>query len=118
LTAGPARAKWTGAAWRVEIALSGPRTAEARDFFVYPVDGFVVDNADVACREGKVVIPLIPSRGPGAPPPSAVGGILIVAGTGYELSSPVTSRLRDSAPAGSCPAGSSRSGLILFTSWR
>ena len=89
LTAGAARAEWTGAAWRVEIALSGPRAAEATDFFVYPVEDFVVDNAGVTCRGGRIVCPLIPSHGPGSPPPPAIAGVLIVGGVGYEISVPI-----------------------------
>jgi len=91
LASGSVRAEWTGSAWRLEIDLAGPRAAEAGDFFSYPVEGFVVDNSRVACRGGKIVLPLIPFRGPGAPPPSSVGGVLIAAGAGYEISVPVAS---------------------------
>jgi thiol:disulfide interchange protein DsbD len=92
LTAGPAQAAWNGRAWLVEIVLAGGRASEAADFFACPVEGFVIENAGVACRGGRIIIPLVPSRGAGAPPPSAVAGLLFVGGAGYELQVPVTSR--------------------------
>ena len=108
LTAGAARAEWTGSAWLVEIPLSGPRAAEATDLFAYPIDDFVIDNAGVICRDGKVFIPLLPSRGSGTPPPAAVSGLLVVGGTGYEISVAVSRK----------PVGSSLPGLISLASWR
>jgi thiol:disulfide interchange protein DsbD len=88
--AGAARAGWSGSAWRVDIALSGPPAAEATGFFPYPVEGFVIDNAGAACRDGKIVCLLIPSRGAGSPPPPVLAGVLIVDGVGYEISVPIT----------------------------
>ena len=90
LTAGAARAAWAGSAWRVEVCLSGPRAAGASDFFAYPVEDFVIDNAGVMCRDGKIVCPLIPSRGPGSPPPPVLAGVLVIDGAGYEISVPIT----------------------------
>ena len=89
VTAGSARAEWNGSAWRIEVTLSGPRSAEASDFLAYPVEDFVVDNAGVTCRDGRIVFPLIPSRGPGSPPPAAIAGILVIDGVGYEISVPI-----------------------------
>jgi thiol:disulfide interchange protein DsbD len=109
VTAGAARAGWAGSAWRVEIALSGPRAAEAAEFFAYPVEDFVIDNAGVACRDARIVCPFIPSRGPGSLPPPVLAGILVVAGVGYEISVPVAADRR----AASYPLG-----LILIASWR
>jgi DsbC/DsbD-like thiol-disulfide interchange protein len=83
---GAAGAEWTGSAWSVEIALSGPRAGEASDFYAYPVDDFVIDNAGVVCRDGKIVVPLVPSKGPGSPRPSVVSGVLVVGDVGYEIS--------------------------------
>lgn len=85
LTMSPGRASWTGSARLVEVPLSGPRAAEAEDFYAYPIDGFVIDNAGVVCRDGKIVVPLVPSKGPGSPPPQAIGGVLIVGDAGYEV---------------------------------
>ncbi len=90
LTAAPARAQWTGAAWEVEFAVTGPRDSEIGDFFAHPVEGYVVDSSGLALREGTVHIRLIPSKGPGAPPPAAVGGVLVVAGAGYEITAAVS----------------------------
>jgi thiol:disulfide interchange protein DsbD len=120
LTAGAARAEWTGSAWRVEVTLSGPRAAEATEFFAYPVEDFVVDNSGVTCLAGKIVCPLIPSRGPGAPPPPAVAGILVIGGIGYEISVavPVAARGPVSSPAEADPPGLYPPGLILIASWR
>lgn len=122
LVAGAARAEWTGAAWRVEIPLEGAGRAAASDFFVYPLDDFVIDNAGVTCREGKIIVPLAPSRGPGSPPPPAIGGVLIVDGVGYEVSVAVLRqaafRSFASGPVG--PAGHAYSlpGPIFIASWR
>jgi thiol:disulfide interchange protein DsbD len=118
LTAGAARADWTGSAWRVEVELAGPRAAEAGDFFVYPVEGFVVDNAGTACRGGKIVCPLIPSRGPGAPPPSAIGGVLVVGGVGYELSAPVAPRPPGTVTVMPGLSDSCLPGHVFIASWR
>jgi len=95
LTAGRGSAVRFGAGWRVEVAVTGPLAAEATEFFAYPLEGFVVQNSAVAVRRGKIVCPLVPSRGPGAAPPSAVGGILVVAGRGYEIAVPVAPFSRD-----------------------
>jgi len=91
LTAGRGSAVRSGFGWRVEAAVTGSFAAEATEFFAYPVEGFVVQNAEVAVRGGKIVCPLVPSRGSGAPPPSAVRGVLVVAGQGYEIDVPVAS---------------------------
>jgi hypothetical protein len=118
-TAGSGRADWTGSAWRVEIALADPMPSGATDFFAYPVEGYVVDNSGVTCHDGKIVIPLIPSRGSGAPPPSAVGGVIVLAGKGYVVSVPVTPRLPAAAPVGPDPTvGLYLPGLIFIGSWR
>ena len=90
VTAGAARAGWSASAWRIDITLSGPGPAEATGFFPYPVEDFVIDNAGVTCRDGKIVCPLIPSRGPGSPPPPVLAGILVVDGVGYDISVPIT----------------------------
>ncbi|HPW17521.1 MAG TPA: protein-disulfide reductase DsbD family protein [Candidatus Aminicenantes bacterium] len=122
VTAGPARAEWDGSAWRVEVPLVGERRAAASDFFVHPLDGFVIDNAGVACRDGKIVCPLVPSRGPGSPPPPAVAGVLIVDGIGYELCAAVSKQAALKSPAArpAGPAGRSYSspGPIFDAAWR
>lgn len=122
VTAGAARAEWSGSAWRVEVPLSGPRAGEASDFLAYPAEDFVVDNAAVACRGGRIVCPLIPSEGPGSLPPASLSGILIVAGAGYELSVAVPRQARPLpppvAPDVSRPSYHSLSGLISNASWR
>lgn len=92
LTAGPGRAEWTGKAWRVEIPLDGERASEAGDFFASPLEDFVIDNAAVSCRDGKIVLSLFPSAGPGSPAPPAVEGIVVIDGRGYEVSAPVVAR--------------------------
>lgn len=89
LTATAGRAEWTGASWRIEIALSGSRIREADDFFPNPLEDYVIENAGVSCRDGKIVLPLVPSRGSGSPPPKEVGGLVILGGAGYELKLPV-----------------------------
>jgi thiol:disulfide interchange protein DsbD len=86
LTAGSVRAVRTGSSWRMEIELSGPGAGEAHDFFAYPIKGYVIDNAGITCRNGKVVLPVFPSRGPGSPPPDRIGGIVLIGGVGYEIS--------------------------------
>jgi thiol:disulfide interchange protein DsbD len=134
LAASPARAEWTGSAWRIEIALSGPRAAEATDFFAYPVEDFVIDNAGVTCRDGKIVCPLIPSRGPGSPPPPVLAGVLVVDGAGYEISVPIAVMKQAARPSigpapfygflgelEAYPEPSRREGppgLVLIASWR
>lgn len=122
LTTGVAQASWTGSAWLVEVPLSGPQAAETADFFVFPTDDFVIDNAGVVCRDGKIVVPLVPSRGPGSPPPPSVAGILIVGEVGYEVSVavPRQAALRPSAlrPVGSFRQRYPLPGLIVISSWR
>lgn len=85
LTLGPGLASWNGSAWLVEVPFSGPRAAEAAAFYAYPLDDFVIDNAGVVCRDGRIVVPLVPSNGPGSPPPQAIGGVLIIGDAGYEV---------------------------------
>lgn len=122
VTAGAARAEWSGSAWRVEVPLSGPRAGEASDFLAYPAKDFVVDNAAVTCRDGRIVCPLIPSKGPGSLPPASVSGVLVVGGAGYELSIAVPGKAAflppSSAPVESRPFYRSLSGLISNASWR
>jgi hypothetical protein len=109
LTLGPGRVSWNGSAWLVEVPLSGPRAAEAAAFYAFPVDDFVIDNAGVVCRDGRIVIPLVPSKGPGSPPPPAVSGVLIVGEIGYEISTSVS---RHGGSDHSFP------GLISIAYWR
>ncbi len=87
-----ARAEFTGEEWRVETVLAGPRAAAVEDFFPYPVEDFVVVHSDISCREGRIILPLTPSRGPGVPPPRTIRGLVIVDGAGYEATIPVASR--------------------------
>jgi DsbC/DsbD-like thiol-disulfide interchange protein len=112
LKGGDGLAEWTGSAWRVEIPLAGPGAAGADDFFPLPLDGFVVDNAAVSCGDGKIVVSVVPSGGPGSPPPSAVGGIVLVDGAGYELSVPVAARHPDSVDRGINLSGKRSSRII------
>ena len=91
LMAGPGRAEWTGSAWRIEIVLSGPRAGEAADFFPYPLENYVIENAGVSCHDGKILLPVVPSGGTGSPPPAEVRGLVILAGAGYEVTAPVAS---------------------------
>jgi hypothetical protein len=88
----PGPTEWTGSSWRVEATVAGPRAAAASDFFVYPIEGFVVDHAGVSCRAGKIAVSLVPSGGPGSAPPAAVRGIVLVDGTGYDVSFRVARR--------------------------
>jgi len=99
LTAAAGRPEWTGAAWRIEIALTGPRVAEAADFFPYPLEDYVIENAGVSCRDGKIVLPVVPSRGSGSPPPKEVGGLVILGGAGYEITVPVALKSRTLFPS-------------------
>ncbi|MDH4198698.1 MAG: hypothetical protein OEW05_14880, partial [Candidatus Aminicenantes bacterium] len=92
LSVDTARAELSGAEWRVEIVLTGPRAAEAGDFFPYPLDDFVIAHSRITCRGGRIIVPLTPSRGPGAPPPQAIRGLVIIDGAGYEVAVPVDPR--------------------------
>jgi len=85
LTAAAGQAEWTGAAWRIEITLAGPRVSQAEDFFPYPLRDYVIENAGVSCRDGKIVLPVVPSQGSSSPPPMEVGGLVILGGAGYEV---------------------------------
>ncbi len=100
LTAASGHAGWTGSAWLVEISLAGPRAAEADDFFTFPLDDYVIDNGGVSCRDGKILLSLFPTHGAGAPPPANVGGLVIIRGTGYELSVPIAARHSVQDPGG------------------
>jgi thiol:disulfide interchange protein DsbD len=92
LRAAAGRAERSGATWRIEVALAGPRVGEADDFFPYPLEDYVIENADVSCRDGKIVLPVVPSHGSGSPPPKEVGGLVILGGAGYEIKIPVVSK--------------------------
>ena len=94
LSAGAGQATLTGGEWRIEIMLTGSRTAEAADFFPYPLEDYVISHSGISCRDGRIILPLTPSRGPGAPPPPAVRGLVIFDGAGYELDVPVVSHPR------------------------
>ncbi len=85
LTAAAAEAEWTGAAWRIKITLAGPRVSQADDFYPYPLKDYVIEHAGVSCHNGKIVLPVVPSRGSGSPPPVEVGGLVILGGTGYDV---------------------------------
>ena len=91
LSAKVAGAERSGAEWLVEVALSGPRAREAGDFFPYPLEDFVISHPRITCRDGRMVIPLTPSRGAGSPPPTFIRGLVIIGGAGYELTAPVPS---------------------------
>ena len=87
-----ARPAWTGSAWRIEASLAGARAAEASDVFIYPVDGYVIDHAGLACRAGKITVPLKPSKGPGSPPPAEIKGVVVIDGSGYDFTLPLARR--------------------------
>lgn len=87
-----ARAGRFGGDWLVEIVLSGPRAGEAVDFYPYPLEDFVIAHSRIVCRDRKITMPLTPSLGGGSPPPAVVAGLVIVDGTGYEISAPVAPR--------------------------
>jgi len=89
LSAGAGQATLTAGEWRIEIMLTGSRAAEAGDFFPYPFEDYVISHAGISCRDGRITLPLTPSRGPGAPPPPAARGLVIIDGGGYELDVPV-----------------------------
>jgi DsbC/DsbD-like thiol-disulfide interchange protein len=101
LTAAAGQAEWSGGAWRIEIMLAGPRVSEANDFFPYPLEDYVIENARVSCRDGKIILPVVPSRGSSSPPPREVSGLVILGGAGYEVTVRVAPKLS-----------------ILFPSWR
>ncbi len=89
LAVGSATARRSGGDWLVEIALSGEAAARAVDFYPHPLEGFVIDHAGISCADGRIVLPLTPSRGSGGPPPATVRGLVIVGGAGFELAAPV-----------------------------
>jgi DsbC/DsbD-like thiol-disulfide interchange protein len=73
--------------WTIDIAFpenAGPRV---RDFFPYPVGGFVVANSRISCRDGRVTIPVTPSGN--SAEIAKVSGLLITGDTGYEITLPV-----------------------------
>jgi DsbC/DsbD-like thiol-disulfide interchange protein len=93
LTAAAGEAEWTGTAWRIEITLAGPRVSQADDFYPYPLSDYVIEHAGVSCRNGKIVLPVVPSRGSSSPPPIEVGGLVILGGTGYDVTVHVAPKL-------------------------
>jgi DsbC/DsbD-like thiol-disulfide interchange protein len=98
ITASTGRAEWTGSAWRIEIALSGPRAGEVDDFFPYPIEGYVIENGGVSCGDEKILLPVVPTGGKGSPPPEKVQGLLIIGGTGYEITALVTPKASELFP--------------------
>jgi DsbC/DsbD-like thiol-disulfide interchange protein len=89
LAVGTATARRSGGDWLIEIALSGEAAGRAVDFYPHPLEDFVIDHAGISCADGRIALPLTPSRGSGAPPPAKVSGLVIVGGAGYELAAPV-----------------------------
>ncbi len=84
-----ARRSGAGAEWLVEIALIGEAAGRAVDFYPHPLEDFVIDHAGISCADGRIALPLTPSRGSDAPPPAEVSGLVIVGGAGYELAAAV-----------------------------
>jgi DsbC/DsbD-like thiol-disulfide interchange protein len=89
LTLAEGKAEWTGSAWRIELTFSGPHAAHVEDFYPYLVDDFVVVSGEVTCRGGIITFPVIPSQGASSPPPSEVGGLILINGTAYEITAVV-----------------------------
>jgi DsbC/DsbD-like thiol-disulfide interchange protein len=73
--------------WTIDIALSENAGSRVRDFFPYPLEGFVIAYSRISCRDGRVTIPVTPSGHSAAI--SRVSGLLITGDTGYEITLPV-----------------------------
>ena len=77
----------SGREWSVEVGLSGRDASSVSDFFPYPLQEFVIDHSRLVCRDGRISIPLTPASVGAALP--RINGLLIIGGTGYEISIPV-----------------------------
>lgn len=77
----------SGSNWTVEIAIPENAGSPVRDFYPHPIEGFVIAYSRVACRDGRISIPLIPSENSAGP--SRVSGLLITGKTGIEIDLPV-----------------------------
>jgi DsbC/DsbD-like thiol-disulfide interchange protein len=87
LTATEARLIKTPGRWTVEITLSGRDADRVSDFYPYPVDDFVIAHLRIAVGGRKIIIPVEPANPSAAP--SVLNGLLIIDGTGYEVSIPI-----------------------------
>jgi thiol:disulfide interchange protein DsbD len=82
-----ARLAKTPGRWMVEVTLPGRDAARISDFYPYPPQDFIIDHQGIIVKGGEIIIPVQPSS------PSAtlsqVSALLIVDGTGFEVSIPV-----------------------------
>jgi len=84
LTADEARLIKSPGRWAVEVALSGRDAARVSDFYPYPLDDFVIDHHRITLNGGKLITPVEPANPSAAL--SILSGLLIIDGTGYEVS--------------------------------
>ncbi len=77
----------SGRDWSAEVELSGRDATAVSDFFPYQLPDFVIDHSRLVCRAGRISIPLTPASAAAAV--SSIDGLLIIGGTGYEISIPV-----------------------------
>jgi thiol:disulfide interchange protein DsbD len=73
--------------WMVEVILSGREAPRVSDFYPYPLEDFVIDHQGIVLSGEKIIIPVQPSSASAAL--SRISGLLIIDGTGFEVSTPV-----------------------------
>jgi hypothetical protein len=87
IVAGPAALVKSGHKWSLEIPFSGEKASRIDDFFPYPIADFVIEHGGIVCRDGKVIIPLVPSHAGASL--AEVKGLFIAGRLGYEAALPV-----------------------------
>jgi len=87
LTANEARLIKSPGGWTMEIPLSGRQADRVTDFYPYPLDEFVINHKGIGLKEGRLIIPIAPSKA--SAPLSVFSGLLIIDGAGFKVSIPV-----------------------------
>lgn len=80
------RAEWRSDAGGpvIVVRLAGDGAAAVRDFYPEAIPGWEIRYAEITVARGEIRLPL---RASSAPPPTAVRGLAITAGGGYNLTS-------------------------------
>jgi DsbC/DsbD-like thiol-disulfide interchange protein len=73
--------------WAIELTFAEDAGSGVQDFYPNPIEGFVIANSRISCRDGRISIPVTPSSDSAVI--KEISGLLMIDGKGYTMTLPV-----------------------------